>query len=127
MSHVGREGPVFVWDWERYGGPVPVGFDRVHMGFQTHWAAGRRSVAGAASAAENGARRVAGDLGIDPSTVPTLVRCYLLEQVLRLEEGRAAGMQVVDSFATEALTFIEGAGVVHRGAGAGSRAAEDGS
>jgi hypothetical protein len=80
-----------VWDWERAGGPVPLGFDVAHAEFQVANVVGGLDTA----AASRRARAVAGDLlrqlGVPTSEHALLVDCYLLELCLRLIEGARFG------------------------------------
>ena len=80
-----------VWDWERFDGPVPFGFDRAHLHFQVDNMVRRRSVGDAAETA-SAALRAVPEIGARGSaTVRAILQFYLIEQVLRLEEGRLAG------------------------------------
>jgi hypothetical protein len=100
-------GRLFVMDWERYAGPVPVGFDHLHHRFQALRGAGR-SVAVAAEIAMKSLRTVASDSGNDPDLVGSVFRLYLLEPLLRDEEGRAAGMTTGATVVPALLEFLEG-------------------
>lgn len=85
------DGRLHVWDWERTGGPVPVGFDAVHAEFQVaHLRSGLR----AAEAAER-AVAVQGpllrELGVPAAEHRLLVDCYLLELCLRLVDAAHYG------------------------------------
>ena len=104
---IGTRGPLFVMDWERFGGPVPVGFDHVHHRFQSLRGAGR-PVDDAARSAVSSLRTVAVDAGGDPDAVDSVFRLYLLEPILRDEEGRSAGMSTHAEVVPELLGFLEG-------------------
>ncbi|MEX0815809.1 MAG: hypothetical protein WD027_00040 [Gaiellales bacterium] len=82
---------LIVWDWERSAQPVPVGLDVLHHRFQFAWRGGRVPVERAISAA----RRESGDmlswLGVAEPNHELLLRLYLLELILRFEEGRGDG------------------------------------
>jgi len=80
-----------VWDWERSGGPVPVGLDAVHHRFQVRWRGGRESVAAAASVARTESNGTLLRLGVSEANHEVLLRLYLLELMFRFEEGRDAG------------------------------------
>lgn len=88
MSRVG--GTLFIWDWERSADLVPIGLDAVHFFFQVHYQFGGRNVDASAVAA---LRRAAGQLralGAADGTDRLLLSLYLLELLLRFEEGRAS-------------------------------------
>jgi hypothetical protein len=101
------KGRVFVWDWERYGGPVPVGFDHLHFRFQVDYQVGDRSVEAAANDADGSLRA---------SVLPSVVRSgeglgpeaqlYLIERIARVQEGRAAGVAVRSDLAPAALELL---------------------
>jgi len=80
-----------VWDWERTGGPVPVGFDPVHSEFQVaHLRSGLRAAAAAErTVAVQGSLLQA--LGVPPAEHRLLVDCYLLELCLRLVDAAHYG------------------------------------
>jgi hypothetical protein len=98
---------LFVMDWERYGGPVPVGFDRLHFGFQLAHQVDGRSVSEAGARAIGLLRASARPLGLDADRAPGLLSMYLMERVLRVEEGSAAGMAIKDSLVPAVLEFVE--------------------
>lgn len=86
-----RDGVLNVWDWERAGGPVPVGFDAVHSQFQVALLRRQRPpVEAAAAPAEDGTRVLAG-LGYDRKGADALVAAYLLELRTRLAEDARRG------------------------------------
>jgi hypothetical protein len=87
MSRTSRT--LFVWDWERYGGPVPEGFDRFHLQFQLQNLVRSAPVPVAAARASVALSETVGARAARP--VRSL---YLIERVVRLEEGRAAGIPV---------------------------------
>jgi hypothetical protein len=101
------KGRVFVWDWERYGGPVPVGFDHLHFRFQVAYQVGDRSVEAAANDADGSLRTSARS-----SVVPTgeglgpVAQLYLIERVARVQEGRAAGIAVRSDLAPAVLELL---------------------
>jgi len=100
-------GDLFVMDWERYAGPVPIGFDHLHPRFQLLRGAGR-SVGSAASEAMASLRSVASRSGIAPGLAPLIMRLYLMEPLIRDQMGRAAGMATAGSVSSGILGFLEG-------------------
>ena len=103
-----RQG-LFVMDWERYGGPVPVGFDHLHLRFQLVHQVGKRPVTEAGERAIEALGAAAGSLGLDPSGASTLFALYLIERALRVEVGSSAGMATTDTLVPAVLRFLEGA------------------
>lgn len=83
-----------VWDWERSGRPAPVGLDAVHHRFQLRWRGGRESVVAAGSAARRESSDLLVRLGVSEPNHELLFRLYLLELMLRFEEGRDPGTAV---------------------------------
>ena len=82
---------LYVWDWERADGPVPLGFDPVHSSFQV---ATLREGLAPAAAAERAATVNPGllhQLGARPGSHRTLVDCYVLELCLRLLDAARTG------------------------------------
>jgi hypothetical protein len=80
-----------VWDWERFDGPVPFGFDRAHLHFQVDNMVHGRSVRDAAGTASAALAAVPEIRSMGSATARAILQLYLVEQVLRLEEGRSAG------------------------------------
>lgn len=101
------KGRVFVWDWERYGGPVPVGFDHFHFRFQVAYQVGDRSVEAAANVADD-SLRTSEDSSVDPSRagLGPVAQLYLIERVARVQEGQAAGIAVRSDLAPAALELL---------------------
>jgi hypothetical protein len=83
-----------VWDWERSSRPVPVGLDAVHHRFHLRWRGGREKVVVAASASTAESSETLARLGVSEATHGLLLRLYLLELMVRFEEGRDAGTAV---------------------------------
>jgi hypothetical protein len=83
-----------VWDWERSGRPVPVGLDVVHHRFQFRWRGGRESVVEAGAAARTESSETLVRLGVSEPNHELLLRLYLLELMVRFEEGRETGQAV---------------------------------
>jgi hypothetical protein len=78
---------LIVWDWERHSRPVPLGFDVLHHRFQFAWRGDRNPVGRAMGATRRGSVDTLSWLGIAESNHELLVRLYLLELILRFEEG----------------------------------------
>jgi hypothetical protein len=90
--NMGRFGKrLFIWDWERSGGPVPVGFDVLHFAFQVALHARRLSPLAAAEDARRRSGKRLASLDVKPAAVDLLLPLYLLELFLRFHEGRALG------------------------------------
>lgn len=81
----------YVWDWERSGGPVPIGLDVLHHWFQFGTRGDRRSVIDAASAHRAAVSRTLVRLGVHPRDHELLLDLYLLELLLRFEEAEEPG------------------------------------
>jgi hypothetical protein len=94
-----------VWDWERSGGPVPVGMDPIHHRFLFGWRGGG-NVERLASDAIMASRDVLVRLGVDVTHHQSVLLTYLFELLLRFEEGRAAGLPT-SSRASELQRFLE--------------------
>jgi hypothetical protein len=97
---------LFVWDWERAEGPVPVGLDLVHFDFDVRVKIHGRSPAHAieGSMLELGPRLET--LGLPSGLTHLLVSLHLLEMTLRFQQARAQGMDVADSIYGPALRAI---------------------
>ncbi len=99
-------GRLFVWDWERYGGPVPRGFDHVHLRFQLAYQVAGRSVNDAAVSADRSLRTSGLSTATPDGVIGAVPRLYLIERVLRVQEGRAAGLSVRTDLAPAALELL---------------------
>jgi hypothetical protein len=103
-------GPCPVWDWERFGSGVPVGFDLLHH--HLHEAITVRGLAPQLAARDLLARAAAtlSPLGVDPSVAGTVARSYLLLLACRYlgDDQRAAGSALgrVDSWLLPALEEV---------------------
>lgn len=82
---------VQIWDWERCGAPLPVGFDAAHAAFQAAQIARHLGVPAAASAADEAVAVVLADIGDDPAAATDLVTSYLIERWLRWDEDTRLG------------------------------------
>jgi hypothetical protein len=96
-----------VFDWERYGGPVPAGFDHLHLRFQRAHQVLSRPVEASLSEAARSLGAVAPRFELDPRLVRANARLYVMEMVLRSEEGRVAGMKVDDALVPSILKYLE--------------------
>ena len=92
MSHA--DGKLFVWDWERSARPVPVGFDALHFWFEVGFHKEHLEVADAGRSSFVRSSKTLERLGVDASARSTMMRLYLIERLLRVEEGRASGVPV---------------------------------
>jgi hypothetical protein len=83
---------LLVWDWERSGDGVPLGFDLLHFGYQTALQGlGRPPAAAAAAARDRAAPRLA-VLGQRPGVEELLVDLYLLERLCRAAEAEVSAV-----------------------------------
>lgn len=101
-----RPGKLGIWDWERSGRVVPVGLDAVHFDFHVALRAASNDAVEAVrrTLAREGALLNA--LALPRRLERLLLSLHLLEMSLRWEEGRLAGMDVVDSTYLPALERI---------------------
>jgi hypothetical protein len=97
------DGSLFVWDWERAEGPVPIGLDLVHFDFDVRVKIHGQSPAHAidGSLLELGPRLET--LGLPSGLTHLLVSLHLLEMTLRFQQARAQGVDVADSIYGPAL------------------------
>lgn len=104
MTRVGET--LYVWDWERAEGPVPVGLDLMHFDFDVRVKIQGRPVDAAvhSSVVESGARLEA--LGLPSGLSHLLATLHLLEMTLRFQEARAQGVHVADTIYGPALRAI---------------------
>lgn len=89
----------FVWDWERSSRPVPVGLDALHFGFEVSFHKEGSRVEEAATTALHRTTPFLHAVGVDASARPVLLRLFLIERLLRLEEGRTLGVAVDERLA----------------------------
>lgn len=80
-----------VWDWERAGGPVPVGFDAVHCEYQVATLADHQEAADAARRTSANQGELLAAVGIPADEHRLLVDCYLMELALRCLDGARSG------------------------------------
>jgi len=100
------DGSLFVWDWERAEGPVPIGLDLVHFDFDVRVKIDGLSSARAIhdSALELGWRLET--LGLPSGLTHLLATLHVLEMTLRFQEARAQGVNVADTIYGPALHAI---------------------
>jgi hypothetical protein len=77
-------GTLLLWDWERFAGEIPVGFDLLHFVFYGRLLE-RRSQVGVAAACCAEARAVCIRLGAPEDNADSLAALYLLSLILRHE------------------------------------------
>jgi len=80
---------LMVWDWERAGGPVPIGFDALHHRIAP--GLGARDPVAFVRAAVEAASPFLGELGVDASDHGTLATLSVLERCARIREAARAG------------------------------------
>lgn len=87
---------LLLWDWERFTGGVPLGFDRLHYHLQDAIVAGRRKPADAARDTMREAPRLLAPFGMDAADSHVIGLLYLVELAARyLRDGQArAGAQL---------------------------------
>jgi hypothetical protein len=85
-------GPLLVWDWERSGDGVPLGFDLLHFGFQTALQGlGQPPAAAAATGRDRAAPHLVA-LGQRPGLEALLCDLYLLERLCRAAEAEVSAV-----------------------------------
>jgi hypothetical protein len=85
-------GRLLVWDWERSGDGVPLGFDLLHFGYQTAYQGLRQPPAEAAARSLRRAAPLLGELGQRAEVGELLLTLYLLERVCRAAEAEASAV-----------------------------------
>jgi hypothetical protein len=101
-------GGVQIWDWERAGGPVPVGFDLIHWHFQIARLVRRCSIEDSSRAAAAGAGDQLQELGIPAEALSPLLGCYLVELFLRFHDHRnGMGSRTANATCDEILEVLE--------------------
>jgi hypothetical protein len=83
---------LLVWDWERSGDGVPLGFDLLHFGFQAALQGLGRPPAAAAAAALRRTAPLLARLGQRPEAGELLLTLYLLERLCRTAEAEASAV-----------------------------------
>jgi hypothetical protein len=83
---------LLVWDWERSGQGVPVGFDDLHFRFQTALRGQRRSPAAATEAALRAVAPRLPALGQAAGVEELVADLYLLERLCRLHEAEVSAV-----------------------------------
>jgi hypothetical protein len=85
-------GPLLVWDWERSGDGVPLGFDLLHFGYQTALQGlGQPPERAAATGRDRAAPHLAA-LGQRPEVGELLCDLYLLERLCRAAEAEVSAV-----------------------------------
>jgi hypothetical protein len=85
-------GRLLVWDWERSGDSVPLGFDLLHFGFQTALQGLGRPPAEAAATGRDRAAPHLAELGQRPGVEELLCDLYLLERLCRAAEAEVSAV-----------------------------------
>lgn len=98
--NMGRSGDRWtVWDWERSSHPAPVGSDALHFAFEVAYHKQGRRVGEAADMVLGRAAEQLDGLDVHPASRPALLELFLIERLLRLEDGRSLGLAVDDHLA----------------------------
>ena len=85
-------GRLLVWDWERSGDGVPLGFDLLHFGYQTALQGlGQPPERAIATGRDRAAPHLAA-LGQRPGTEELLCDLYLLERLCRAAEAEVSAV-----------------------------------
>jgi hypothetical protein len=85
-------GRLLVWDWERSGDGVPLGFDLLHFGYQTALQGLGQPPARAAATGRDRAAPHLGELGQEPGVAELLCDLYLLERLCRAAEAEVSAV-----------------------------------
>jgi hypothetical protein len=97
-------GRLFVWDWERSGRPVPVGFDVAHFHHQVLTdARGPRPAAEVVGTMRAAADRDLAALGVPAGHRELVTALYYLELFLRYDEATAGGGTTPDALHASTL------------------------
>jgi hypothetical protein len=83
---------LLVWDWERSGDGVPLGFDLLHFGYQTAFQGLRQPPAEAAARSLRRAEPLLAELAQREEVGELLLTLYLLERVCRAAEAEASAV-----------------------------------
>lgn len=86
---------LYVWDWERFGGPVVVGCDGLHYLFARHLAGGKATLEAATDLVVE-ARRLLPNYDLSGAQIDAAIGGYLIEIATRYatDRQRAAGARV---------------------------------
>jgi hypothetical protein len=98
-----RDSKLFVLDWERSTPVVPVGLDAAHYDFDLAVKFHKRAPLETVWQLLNGGGSLLPALAPDPGLARLLLSLDLLEMVLRFEEARLAGLDIVDTIYFGAL------------------------
>jgi hypothetical protein len=82
---------LLVWDWERAGGPVPLGLDAIHYSFQSAWLREGASAGAAIDIALDRSAAVLAALGVPRVHRRLIGLLYLCELFLRYADNAAHG------------------------------------
>lgn len=87
---------LLLWDWERFGTGVPVGFDALHYWLQTEVVSRQRDPAAAAADCACRAPGLLGPFGVDPAAARLTALLYLSELSTRylVDRQAAAGARL---------------------------------
>jgi hypothetical protein len=83
---------LLVWDWERSGDGVPLGFDLLHFGYQTAFQGLRQPPAEAAARSLRRTAPLLAELGQREEVGELLLTLYLLERVCRAAEAEPSAV-----------------------------------
>lgn len=103
------DGTLYVWDWERAEGSVPVGLDLMHFDFDVRVKIEGRPAEQAIHASVLASAPRLEALGLPSGLEHLLATLHLLEMTLRFQEARTRGVHVADTIYGPALRSILGA------------------
>jgi hypothetical protein len=89
----------FIWDWERWSHPAPLGIDAVHLGFEVGVLKRGLSVSAASRRSVQRADAALRALGLGPEQIEVVRALQLIERAVRMEEGRRAGVSIDEGIA----------------------------
>ncbi len=99
---------LLVWDWERFSGGVPVGYDALHHWLQAQVVDPRRDPARAATECVTRAPELLGPFGVAPGAAKVTALAYLAELSVRyLADGQAQAGARLGAPGTWLLPAIE--------------------
>ena len=90
------DGTLYAWDWERSGGPVPLGFDALHFAFQIAMRDLQQDAVAALPRMQAATGSMWQALGLDETMRAPTVALYVLEIFVRYAEAHHLGATIDD-------------------------------
>lgn len=97
---------LYVWDWERSGGGMPVGMDAGHFGFHIARKVAHLAPTPAAAATRRWLPPVLEAMGLEGRHATLMLSLALLEMAVRFQEAQAEGVEIVDPAYLGALQHV---------------------